>query len=439
MALTKRAAEEVSANHVKELRMANPRTMAETMAGLVREGFAHEFGKPHVEIREVPIWSRVRNAGSRLWLDTGDIEEASSLWNSEFEALTTNNTLLNKEVQKGMYDDFVPKVTSTIKKVAPEINERELLLEVAFALNAYHGLRLVEKFDAHVSVEPHTDLAHDVEGTVKYGRRFYRICPERFYVKVPLSPAGFLAARKLGQHGVPVNFTLGFSARHNYVAALLSRPRYVNVFLGRLNSFVADNNLGDGKNVGEKATLATQQEILKLREGGRTETRLIGASMREGSQVASLAGVDVLTMPTKVAAEFQGNPAEKISAQVDKDPPVRLAQGVSLDDFNGKTLWEVPDEFKKCVEDLLDKDIEAFTPKDLQAHFEDAGFGNFLPLWSDEDRQTIASDGKIPVYDRWRDGLSSGKIGMDALVNISGLYSFATDQKALDDRVKSLI
>jgi transaldolase len=291
-----------------------------------------------------------------------------------------------------------------------------------------------------VSVEPHTDLAHDVERTVKYGRRFHEICPERFYVKVPLSPAGFLAARKLGQHGVPVNFTLGFSARQNYVAALLSRPRYVNVFLGRLNSFVADSsNLGDGKNVGEKATLATQREILKLREGERTETRLIGASMREGSQVASLAGVDVLTMPTKVAAEFQGNPAKEISSQVDKDPPVRLAHGVRLDDFNGKTLWDVPDEFKKCVDGLLNKNIDALTPEDLQTHFEEAGFGDFLPPWSDEDRQAVATDGKIPVYDRWREGLCSGKIGMDALMNISGLYSFATDQKALDDRVKSLI
>ncbi|MCK5551882.1 MAG: transaldolase family protein, partial [Deltaproteobacteria bacterium] len=422
-----------------EGKMATPRAIVETIAGLVREGFVHEFGRPQVEIKEVPVWKEVSNAGSRLWLDTGDIEEASRLWSSEFEALTTNNTLLNKEVQKGIYDDFIPKVASAIRKIVPEIDERELVLEVAFALNAYHGLRLVEKFDAHVSVELHTDLAHDVDRTVKYGSRFYEICPDRFYVKVPLSPAGFLAARKLGQHGVPINFTLGFSARHNYVAALLSHPRYVNVFLGRLNSFVADSNLGDGKNVGEKATLSTQREILKLRDAGRTETRLIGASMREGSQVASLTGVDVLTMPTKVAAEFQGNPVKEISAQVEKDHPVRLAQGVRLDDFNGKTLWEVPDAFKSCVEDLLKEDVDALTPEDLQAHFEDAGFGDFLPLWSDEDRQTVTSDGKIPVYERWREGLSSGKIGMDALMNISALYSFATDQKALDDRVKSLI
>jgi transaldolase len=424
---------------VKEENMAYMGKTAETMAGLVREGFVHEFGKPGVEMREVPVWKKVRSAGSRLWLDTGDIEEASSLWSPEFEALTTNNTLLNKEVQKGIYDDFIRKVASAIREAAPDIGERELLLEIAFALNAYHGLRLVEQFDAYVSVELHTDLADDAERSVTYGRRLYEICPQRFYVKVPLAPAGFLAAQKLGQFGVPVNFTLGFSARHNYVAALVSRPRYVNVFMGRLNSFVAESKLGDGQNVGEKATLATQREISKLREAGRTKTHLIGASMREGSQIVSLAGVDVLTMPTKVTAQYQESPAEEVSSRVHEDPPVKFAEGVKLDDFNGRTLWEVSDAFKNCVEELLRKNIDTLGPEGLQAHFEDAGFGDFLPRWSNEDRRSIAADGKIPVYDRWRDRLSSGQIGMDALMNISGLYSFATDQKALDDRVKSFI
>jgi len=419
--------------------MADMKTVSETVAALVREGFVHEFGKPKLEIKKSPVWRQVRNVGSRLWLDTGDIDEASELWDSEFEALTTNNTLLNKEVQKGIYDDLIRKAASAIKKGAPGIDEKELLLEVAFVLNASHGLRLVEQFDAHVSVELHTDLANDVERTVRYGRRFYEICPERFYVKVPLAPAGFLAARKLGQHGVPINFTLGFSARHNYLASLLSRPHYVNVFLGRLNSFVADNNLGDGENVGEKTTLSTQREILNLRHAGRTETLLIGASMRGGLQVASLAGVDVLTMPPKVAAQYRDKPVEKVSAQVHEDPPVRLTEGVTLDDFNGRTLWEVPDAFKTCVDDLLNKNLDSLTPEDLQAHFEDAGFGDFLPRWSDRDRQTISTDGKIPVYERWKESLATKRIGMDALVNISGIYSFATDQKALDDRIRSLI
>jgi transaldolase len=367
------------------------------------------------------------------------MDEAMNLWSSEFEALTTNNTLLNKEVQKGMYDDLIRKAADAIRKTAPRIDERDLVIEIAFVLNGYHGLRLVERFDAHVSVELHTDLADDVERTVAYGKRFYAICPERFFVKVPLTSAGFLAARRLGNVGVPVNFTLGFSARQNYLGALLSRPRYVNVFMGRLNSFVADRHLGDGRNVGEKATLATQRQIVALRKAGRTETMLIGASMREGLQVAALAGVDVLTMPPKVAAEYREHPGPGTSSQVETDPSVTLDPGFGFDDFNGTTLWEVPETFKAVVDELLNKDVDTLSPRDLEVYFGGAGFGDFLPAWTQDDHEAITKDGKIPVHERWKDRLSSKKIGMDALMSLSGLHSFATDQKALDDRITSLI
>jgi transaldolase len=367
------------------------------------------------------------------------MEEATRLWTSEFEALTTNNTLLNKEVQKGIYDGLVGKAAAAIREVAPDLDEKELILEVAFVLNAYHGLRLVEQFDAHVSVELHTDLAHDVERTVAYGRRYYDICPERFYVKVPLTPAGYLGARQLAEHGVPINFTLGFSARQNYVAAVVSRPKYVNVFMGRLNAFVSDNVLGDGRNMGEKATLSTQRVLVSLRAAGRTGSRLIGASMRDGQQVAALAGLDVYTMPPKVAQDYRRSPVAEITSQVDNDPAVAFAAGVKLEDFNGATLWDVPQPFQKCVDALLKRDLNGISPAEFQTHFEQAGFGDFLPRWSDADLRTITTDGKIPLYKTWKDKLSAGRVGLDALLNISGLCSFATDQKAFDDRVRSLL
>lgn len=419
--------------------MSDRNEIAARVKQLVREGFEHEFGKPRLPMKADAEWQKVRDAGTTLWLDTGDMDEATRLWSSEFEALTTNNTLLNKEVQKGIYDELVGKAAATVREVAPDLDEKQLLLEVAFVLNAYHGLRLVEQFDAHVSVELHTDLANDVELTVAYGKRYYDICPERFYVKVPLTPAGYLGARVLSDCGVPLNFTLGFSARQNYVAALLSRPAYVNVFLGRLNAFVSDNGLGDGANVGEKATLATQRALLGLRAAGRSSSRLIGASMREGRQVAALAGLDVFTMPPKVAEQYRKSPAATVASEVEKDPAVAFAEGVSLDDFNGATLWNVPSPFRACVDALLEKNLRSFSPEDLQTHFEQAGCGDFLPRWSDADLQTVTREGKIPAFQTWKDKLSAGRVGLDALLNVSGLCSFATDQKAFDDRVRSLL
>jgi len=406
-----------------------------TVKAFVREGFHHVFGKPKTTASPDPEWKKLLDTGTALWLDTGDIDEARKLWCAEFAALTTNNTLLNREVQKGIYDGLVKKAAAAVKKTEPGIGDSDLMLEIAFILNAYHGLRLVETFDVKVSVELHTDLAHDVDRTVRYGKRYFDICPERFYVKVPLTPAGYLAARKLGSMGVPINFTLGFSARQNYLAALLTRPSFVNVFMGRLNAFAADNHMGDGKNVGEKATLSTQRELLALRRQNRTKTMLIGASMRDSSQVVSLAGLDVYTMPPKVAAGYRASPAPSLTSQVHVDPPVELGAEAGL----FRSLWEVPPAFKNCVDQLLKQDVDNMKPDAMVRHFGSSGFTDFLPSWNAADAKTIGTDGKIPVYEHWKSRLKNGEVGLDAIMNAAGFYSFAGDQKAFDDRVRSLL
>jgi transaldolase len=414
--------------------------LVQAVQAFVRKDFTYEFGHPKMAVREDPEWRKVRDTGTRLWLDTGDLAEARALWNLEFEALTTNNTLLNKEVQKGIYDGVVREAAAAVLGAVPEIERSRLILEIGFILNAVHGLALVQEFDAHVSVELHTDLAGDVERTVEYGRRYYAICPERFYVKVPLTPAGLLAARELGRQGIPVNLTLGFSARQNYVVALLAQPRYLNVFMGRLNAFVADNSLGTGRNVGEKATLATQRMLNDLRGQGRTKSLLIGASIRDGSQVLSLAGLDVLTLPPKAAQQYRERPAATVPIHLDNDPPVSTSPGIRLEHFAGQTLWDIPDRFKTAMADLLAKgETERLTPVDLHVHFSEAGFGDLFPRWSTDDVRTVTADGKIPRFETWRERLSSGKVGLDSLMNLCALASFASDQQALDQRIQSLL
>ena len=144
-------------------------------------------------------------------------------------------------------------------------------------------------------------------------------------------------------------------------------------------------------------------------------------------------------MPTKAAAEYRANPKPKVVSQVANDPDVPLAPGATFAQFNADSLWTVPQKFKDAVEGLLRKNLDALQPEDLQSHFENAGFADFLPRWSAADIQTASRDGKIPVYATWKDRLASGRIGLDALMNLSALYSFATDQKALDDRIRSLL
>jgi len=224
-------------------------TLETQIHDIVRAGFTPHFDGLKDTFDSKPPWRRLRQLGTELWLDTGSIEDSQKLWTQEFSVLTTNNTLLNKEVQSGIYDTLIAEAADLLAGFSG-LSPQDKILEIAFILNARHGLRLVEKFDVYVSVEEHTDLADDVDKAVAYAHRYHAICLERFIVKIPYTPAGLLVTRRLSADGVPINHTLGFSARQNFLTARIGRPKFVNVFLGRLNAFTADNGLaGSGKSL----------------------------------------------------------------------------------------------------------------------------------------------------------------------------------------------
>ena len=385
-----------------------------------------------------PVWTRLGAIGTELWLDTGDMDDAERLWSAEFTALTTNNTLLSKEVGKGIYDDLIRSAVSELRTMDGELSNESLVQEIGILLNAHHGLRLVEKFNCRVSVELHTDLADDLEGSLAVGRRLHAVCPSHFIVKVPLTPSGVLIARRLVKDGVPVNFTLEFSARQNYVVARLANPNYVNVFLGRLNSFVADHGLGDGKMVGEKATLASQRELISLRRDGG-QTRQIAASMRSAEQVATLAGVDVFTMPIAVA---EGMPAlaldpAAVASQVEMDPQVGVNPDVAPQVL--AALWTVGDDLRASLDALSRENLGSFSGDDLARFLRERGHQDIFPTWSADDLKAIADDGKIPSYPRWQKAFEAGELGLDAALNAAGHASFSADQAALDNRIRSML
>jgi transaldolase len=377
--------------------------------------------------------AKLNALGTRLWLDTGDREEALSLWRREFTALTTNNTLANQVVQTGVLDETARRAVRDLKAENPGIREEELVMELGFIVNCHLALRLVKAFNAKVSVELHPSIAEDIERSVEYARRYYAVCPERFIIKIPLTPEGYCAVARVRAEGIPVNYTLGFSARQNYLAALLSGPSYVNVFLGRLNAVVADNGLGDGRYVGEKAAMATQDALLELRRQGRTETLLIAASMRAASQVYDLAGVDVYTMPPKVARDFlaQRPDPNALTSQLGRAFEVTLAPDADPAAF--ETLWTISDSLRTLSEELASLGGIKLTGADLRQADADHKTGLFR-RFSPEELAEIRTQGKIPRLSRWKEA----GVALDDLMTMSALQSFAVDQAALDDRLRQL-
>ena len=100
------------------------------------EGFASQVDSD-------PLLARLRELGSEVWVDTGELEKAEDIWKQEMTALTTNNTLANQVVQSGVMDQVIE---DTIKKISEEgldLSEEELILEVGFVINCKIALRIV--------------------------------------------------------------------------------------------------------------------------------------------------------------------------------------------------------------------------------------------------------------------------------------------------------
>ena len=405
--------------------------MEDTLKEKIRTFIVEGVDEKPVAVRPDSFWQKLKDVGTELWLDTGDMEEAEKIWTAEMTALTTNNTLVNKEIQKGIYDDFIAEAIEIVKDLPP----KEQVVEIAFILNARHGLRLAKKFGGMVSVELHTDMAHKIDATVEYGQRYFEICPEQFLIKVPYTAAGLIAARKLREEGVKINFTLEFSARQNVLVAAITKPNYLNVFLGRIGAYISDNGLGDGSGAGERAVLESQRWVNYLTQNNQEPTKLIAASLRNYRQLDDLAGVDVYTMPTKVASDGKEKLSGNFSSRLAEVYPVGINAETSV--YFPEKLWEVSDK-----ELELAKSLGKNCPQDgneLIDRVHQAGCGDMFPYLSDADLKHIADDGKIPKHERWAKRIANGELAIDTLLNLAGLASFSGDQAQLDERIERII
>ena len=72
------------------------KTVSSELDSVIHEIACVDLGKGQPVFESNPAMSRFKNSGTELWLDTGDLEKAQSIWKSEFTALSTNNTLANQ-------------------------------------------------------------------------------------------------------------------------------------------------------------------------------------------------------------------------------------------------------------------------------------------------------------------------------------------------------
>ena len=118
-----------------------------------------------------------------------------------------------------------------------------------------------------------------------------------------------------------------------------------------------DHEAGSGDQVGEKVTLSTQNALIEAREKYKdVQSKLIGASIRSGEQVAFLAGLDVLTIPPKAIKEFQGS--GKATNEVISHLNEEIVPGIKTSHPLAKRfpcLWELSDQFISFVDGLMNE------------------------------------------------------------------------------------
>ena len=202
----------------------------------------------------------------KLFLDTANIDEIREIngW-GVLGGVTTNPSLVAKE-----NDD-------------PDRVWKEILSEV----------------DGPISLETTEPEAGPME---EEGLRLAQMAPNAV-VKVPMTPDGLTAGKRLTAQDIRVNVTLVFSPAQALLAAEIG-AFIVSPFLGRLDDVAADG-------------MDVLRKICDLYAVQGYETNVLAASLRHPMHVveSALAGADIATMPYSVFKQLVKHPLTDIGLE----------------------------------------------------------------------------------------------------------------------------
>lgn len=144
--------------------------------------------------------------------------------------------------------------------------------------------------------------------------------------------------------------------------------------------------------------------------------------------------MDVQTIPPKAAAEYLAMDiaSDQIRKRTSQELDIELAHDGLARVVDLNVLWDVDERFIGFVEDAVSQADEMVYGRDLMRVAREHGI-NIFREWTNEERRAIREHGKIPDLAQWPGA------PIDDLMSISALESFAQDQSALDDRIKSFL
>ncbi len=202
----------------------------------------------------------------KLFLDTANIEEirTAAKWGI-LDGVTTNPSLVAKEGRR--FPDVLREICGIV--------------------------------DGSISAEVVSTRADDM---VAEGVELAKIHPN-IYVKVPMTPEGLQATKRLRAQGIRVNMTLVFSSLQALLCAKVGAT-FVSPFIGRL-----DDQGQTGMDL--------IREILQIYRNYGFPTEVLVASIRHPIHVkeAALAGAHIATMPFSVMEKLPRHPLTDIGLE----------------------------------------------------------------------------------------------------------------------------
>ena len=192
------------------------------------------------------------------------------------------------EIREGHSLGMVDGVTTNPSLVSKEGRDfREVLEEICSIV------------EGPVSAEV---VATEAEEMIREGRELASVAPN-IVVKIPMTPDGLKATRRLKQEGIAVNVTLIFSATQALLAAKAGAA-YVSPFIGRLDDI-------------SHRGMDLVEDILTILNNYAFDTEVIVASIRNPVHVldAALMGAHIATMPYSVMIQLCKHPLTDVGLE----------------------------------------------------------------------------------------------------------------------------
>ena len=177
-------------------------------------------------------------AGQSLWLDyidrtmlsNGDL--ARRISEDALTGMTSNPTIFEKALAEGVaYDAQVASLPASMSD--REVFEAVASTDVREACDRFRSVYdATHAVDGYVSLEVSPDLARDADGTVSEAMKLWALVDRpNLMIKVPGTPEGATAVRRLIAAGINVNVTLLF--------AIDAHARVIEAYIGGLEDRAA--------------------------------------------------------------------------------------------------------------------------------------------------------------------------------------------------------